>query len=633
VAGSFPSIGGNNSTTGANATFGYVRTFGRVNNSFNINYNRSNRTGSNLYAFQQDIEGLLGISGVSTNPFDWGIPNLSFTNFTTLNDTRSSENLNQTVRLTDGMNLNRGKHNLRFGTDAQVVRNDVHSTQNSRGTFTFTGARTAAVGPNGAIQGTGYDFADFLLGLPQQTTLQFGNLTNKFRGSSWDVYVQDDWRFRGSLTFNLGLRYDYSSPYTEAGGHLANLDAAPGFTNVVPVLPGAVGPLSGVVFPNSLVKPDRNNVSPRVGFAWRAKGGAIVRGSYGISYNGAAYAQIASQMANQPPFTIAQTNIYSTALPLTLTSGFPVSLSTISTTYGVDPNYRIGYAQQWNLDVQRNIRSLQVSLDYTGTKGTGLDVIEAPNRTATGLRIANVQPFNFETSDASSILHSGAIRVNRRLGRGIGFGGTYQYSKSIDDAATAQDPFNQRAERALSNFDRRHQVNINYNFELPFGTNKRFFAESSPWKTMFGDWLFNGTWSGSSGAPLTAHVLGSYTDVSRGSNGSLRPDATGLPLTIANPSVAEWFNTAAFTVPPGGQFGNVGRNTLHGPAQFSANLQMRKTVSFSDGRSLDISANSTNFLNKPQFQNPDTTVNGPNFGRITTVGQMRKITLNARFNF
>src|SRR5205823_1496355 len=176
TANPFPTIGGHNDTTGANATFGYVRSFGRLNNSFNINYNRSNRTGTNLYAAQQDIEGLLGIADVSRNPFDWGLPNLSFTNFTSLNDTRSQESLNQTVRLTDGLNWNRGKHNLRFGTDASVVRNNIHSTQNSRGSFTFTGARTAAVGPDGKpIQSSGYDFADFLFGLPQQTSLQYGN--------------------------------------------------------------------------------------------------------------------------------------------------------------------------------------------------------------------------------------------------------------------------------------------------------------------------------------------------------------------------------------------------------------------------------------------------------------------------
>src|SRR5206468_11476902 len=101
-------------------------------------------------------------------------------------------------------------------------------------------------------------------------------------------------------------------------------DVAPGFTAAVAVLPGSTGGLSGIVFPKSLVKPDRNNVAPRVGIAYRLKDRTVIRVGYGLTYNGAAYAQIAAQMANQPPFSIAQNNAYSTSLPLTLTNGFPV---------------------------------------------------------------------------------------------------------------------------------------------------------------------------------------------------------------------------------------------------------------------------------------------------------------------
>jgi hypothetical protein len=330
---------------------------------------------------------------------------------------------------------------------------------------------------------------------------------------------------------------------------------------------------------------------------------------------------------------------------LTLQNGFPPVVGAVTNNYGIDPDYRIGYAQQWNLDVQREVRKLgvQINLDYTGTKGTRLDVIQAPNRTATGLRIPDVQPFNWETSEANSILHSGAVRMRRRLGRGFSIGGTYQFSKSIDNASTvsggggggtlAQDAFNLRAERGLSNFDVPHRLNIDYNFELPFGTNKPFLAESSLLKTLFGDWQFNGSWNISSGNPLTARVLGSFTDVARGSNGSLRANATGLPVRLSDPSVAEWFNTAAFTLPPPGQFGNVGRNTIRGPATLLGNLSVNKTFLFADGRSLDVRAQSTNFLNTPQFRGVDTTVNSPSFGRITSVGQMRRIQLVARFNF
>ena len=537
---------------------------------------------------------------------------------------------------------NQGRHNVRWGADFRLQWTKTHSTQNSRGTFTFTGARSAAVVEGLPVQGTGYDFADFLLGLPQSTSLQYGNLTYNFRGGSWDIYIQDDWRFRSNLTVNLGLRYDYASPYIETSSRIVNLDVAPGFTAVVPVLPGEVGPYHGQ-FPGSLVNPDRNNVAPRIGIAWRMNNRTVVRAGYGVTYNGAAYAAIASQMANQPPFSLTQTN--TNAALLTLQNGFPPITTSVTNNYGIDPNYRIGYAQQWNLDVQRDIRKLglQLNVDYTGTKGTRLDVIEAPNRTATGLRIANVQPFNWETSDANSVLHSGSVRMRRRLGRGISLGGTYQFSKSIDNASTvsggggggtvAQDAFNLRAERGVSNFDQTHRLNVDYNLELPFGTNKHFLSEKSLWKTFFGDWQINGSWNIASGTPMTARVLGSYTDVARGSNGSIRASATGLPVQISDSGVAEWFNTAAFTLPPAGQFGNVGRNTIRGPATFVGSLSINKTFPFADGRSIDVRAQATNVLNTPQFRAVDTMVNSPSFGRVTSVGPMRKIQLVARFNF
>src|SRR5207247_11076261 len=128
-------------------------------------------------------------------------------------------------------------------------------------------------------------------------------------------------------------------------------------------------------------------------------------------------------------------------------------------------------------------------------------------------------------------------------------------------------------------------------------------------------------------------VRGSYTDVARGSNGSIRANATGLPVQISNPGVAEWFNTAAFTVPLTGQFGNVGRNTIRGPAQFVGNLSVNKTFPFADGRSIDVRAQASNFLNTPQFRGIDTTVNSPSFGRVTSAASMRKIQIVARFNF
>jgi hypothetical protein len=629
-----PQIKGNGTTNGLNATLGFVKQFGRINSSLNFNLNRQHALTTNLFAGKQNVEGALGIAGVSTDSFDWGLPTLSFANFQGLRDTAGSTRLNQTEQISEDLLWNRGKHNVRWGAAIRAQQQDNHSTSNSRGTFTFTGDRT------------GFDFADFLLGLPQQTQFQYSPLTYHFRGSSWDAYIQDDWRALGKLTVQLGLRYDYNSPYYEANNNIANLDLAPDFSAAVLVLPGGVGPYHGR-FSKSLVNADHNQWSPRLGFAWRATGSSVVRAGYGISYNGAAYSTIAGQMSNQPPFAIAQKNTYDPILlpQLTLQNGF-VAPTGVSNTYSIDPNYRIGYAQQWDLSFQQEVRKagVQILVDYTGTKGTHLDVVETPNLLATGqLRITGAQDFKWETFGGNSILHSGLVRINRRLGRGIGFGGTYQFSKSIDDSSTVsggggggtaiQDAFNRRADRGLSSFDQPHRVSINYNYELPFGTNKPFLSEGSPFKTVFGDWLMNGTWNYSSGLPVTILAASNCnTNITAVTNGTLRANAIGSPR-VGDPSVAGWFNTSAFACPIPGQFGNAGRDTVRRPGQITMGANLRKTFVFPDGRSMDVQLQMNNPLNIVQYNTIDSTFGSPTFGRVLTAAGMRTLQITGRYNF
>ena len=191
---------------------GYVRTFGKVINNARLDFNRSRISTQNLYAFNQDITGNLGITGVSTNPFDWGLPNLSFTHFGSLNDTNPQLLRNQTWTFSDNLIYRRGKHTWRWGGDFRRIQVNPETDSNARGTFTFTGVNS------------GYDFSDFLLGLPQLTSVQFGNNNYHFRGNSWDLFVQDEWRLRGNLTLNLGVRYEYFSPFSEENNRIVNLD-------------------------------------------------------------------------------------------------------------------------------------------------------------------------------------------------------------------------------------------------------------------------------------------------------------------------------------------------------------------------------------------------------------------------
>ena len=232
--------------------------------------------------------------------------------------------------------------------------------------------------------------------------------------------------------------------------------------------PGQSGPYSGAL-PASLVKPDKNNISPRIGFAWRpiTKGTLVVRGGYGTYYNSSVYNTIANNMAQQPPF--AQSfNVATTTLPLNVPMtqyfSYIAGQNQLTNTYAIDPNYRIGYAQIWQLSVQQDLgHSLVGTLTYNGTKGTHLDHSILPNSAPSGAK-ANGLPsgYIYEQSNGNSIYHGGSFQLMRRFRNGVSANAIYTYSKAIDNAVQAQNYLDTAAERARSSSSRPHVVNLNW---------------------------------------------------------------------------------------------------------------------------------------------------------------------------
>jgi hypothetical protein len=624
----FPALGGVSRSKGINAQAGHTLSHGKWTNQWRFSFNQQHASTLNHFAGVQNVAANAGITGVSPNPVDWGVSGLSFGNYTSLSDIAPLNRRDRVLQATDTVIWNHGKTTLHLGGDFRRMLTSLTNDPNPNGTFTFTGFATS------------YAFADFLLGLPQQTSIQYSKNAYNFAANGWDLFVQDSWRMRASLTVELGLRYEYVSPYTETHNQIVNLDAAPGFADVAPVLPGQVGPYTGL-FPASLVKPDRNNFAPRVGIAWKPQAKTVVRAGYGINYNIGQYKNIVRQLAFQPPFAVAQTN--STGpVPLTLANGFPAPApGTITNTYGVDPNYRLGYVQMWNLNVQHELAStLVLNVGYTGSKGTALDIVRAPNRTPTGLLNPDLPPYLWEASLGDSILHSGTVRVRKRMAKGMSAGGSYTFAKSIDNASSiggsgtvvAQNDLDLAAERGLSSFDIRHRLTGDYVYEFPWGTGKRWLDHGGPLARIFGDWNWNGSFTIQSGTPWTARVLNNKNDVSRGFNGSLRADYNGQPIQLPNPTVLEWFNTAAFTN-SNGHFGSAGRNTIIGPGQIDFDMALTKNVPIKEMKALELRIAATNVFNTPHFTGINTTVNSPTFGQVISVGSMRQLQIFTRFRF
>jgi hypothetical protein len=633
----FPELGGSNtsSTLSAPVTLNVLR--GRTIHNVQVNVSRTSSGAANRFADVANVAGDAGIGGVSTDPAEWGLPSLSFTSVTGLRDLSPSDRSDQRLQIGYSSTRPSQRHAIRYGGDMRLDTSRSTNNNNARGTFVFTGLYSSS-GP--VVRGQGLDFADFLLGMPQQASVQYTDEI-ALKGRSYSLYLQDDWRARGSVTVNMGVRYELVKPYTEASGRMVNLDASPDFTAVAPVFSGGTGTFSGV-FPDGLVTGDYNNVAPRVGVAMRLPGRVVLRGGYGTSFNNGSYAAIARQLVSQPPFAVTNTNIGGIDAPLSYTDPFAtVADSAITNNFGVDRDYELGVIQTWNVDADRGIGGgWQIGGGYTGTQGTTLDMVRAPNRGPEGLRLEGVQPFLWQASEGRSILHSVTLRARRRQARGLSGNLSYTLAKSMDDASSiggggqvvAQDDQNLDAEWGLSSFDRRHQFDGSLSFELPFGPNRKWLYQGGVWSSLLQGWTLSANYSAQSGTPFTARTVGAASDVSRGTNGTLRADYTGAPVTINDPALLQYFNTTAFSVPLAGTFGSAGRNTIIGPAQQQLDASLSRDVRFGN-RAVSVRLQGTNLFNSVRFGAIDTVVNSPTFGQVVSIRPMRSVQLNVRFRF
>jgi hypothetical protein len=600
---------------------------------------KSSSSTVNRYANVIDVAGEAGITGVSTEPFDWGVPDLSFTSLSSVRDLDPSRRTDRRISTAYSWTRPIGSHTLRLGGDYRWDASSNRTDPNARGAYIFTGVY--ASGGATTARSDSLDFADFLLGLPQQASLQYGPGSVDLRGRSMSLFVQDDWRKSQALTFNLGLRYELLWPFTEKDGQMVNLDAAPDFSAVTPVVSGGTGPYTGS-FPSALMNTDVNNIAPRVGVAWRIKPGTILRGGYGLSYNAGAYSTIARQMVGQPPFAVTSTAVATATETLTITDPLATAQPGETTNnYGVERDYALGAVQTWNADLSRDLRQVwNVSGGYTHTRGSSLDIVRAPNRDPDGVRIDGVQPFLWQSSEGSSTLHAGTFRLRRRPVKGLGFGATYTLARSKDNASSigggivvAQDDRNLDAEWGLSSFDRRHQLAGDLSFELPFGPNRPWLNQGGFWAALFENWRGTATFTWQSGTPLTPRVTGAVMDVATGTNGTLRGNYDGEPVRVSDPTIDLFFNTAAFSVPPAGSYGNASRNMIIGPGSRLLNAQLSRDLRLGGTRALTLQVNASNILNMVNYQAIDTVVNSPTFGQVLSVRPMRSVTANVRFRF
>jgi hypothetical protein len=629
-------------STGLNGNVSWRHTFNRQwFGTFGFTFSRSVAQATPYFANLVNVSGKAGITGNDQTPGNYGPPTLSFNSgIQGLTDGTESAQRNQTGRTSANITWLRRPHNITMGGDFAMLQTNPVSQANPRGTFTFNGTATGQVVNGVTVAGTGSDFADFLLGIPDTSQIAFGNADKYFRSKSYDAFFVDDWRMSSTFTLNAGLRWEYNSPIVEERGRLVNLDFGPGFSNPSPVVASnPMGPVSGMHYPDSIVHPDKHAVQPRISFAWHPFFGTstIFRGAYGVAYDTSVYQTIANQMAQQSPLSKSLSVQNSSADPLTLASGFNVSPNVTTNTFAIDPNFRPGYSQNWLFSVQQNVTaSMVLTATYNGIKGTHAVQVFYPNTYPEG--IVNPCPaclsgYAYMTSNGNSTREAGSLSVRRRFHGGFSTSFLYTYSKSIDDAALggkaqgsaviAQNWLNLDAERGLSPFDQRHNLMINMQYSTGVGVHGG---------TLLGGWrgaIVKG-WTIVSqitlGTGMPENPLYPQTVGVTGFGNSIRPEYNGQPVYQTND--AAHFNINAFTAPPAGSWGNAGRDSLTGPNQFAMTASMARSF-----EKFDLRFDSTNPINHVTYPSWNPSVLSGQFGFPSSANAMRSITATLRWRF
>lgn len=660
----FPELGGKTSSESNSVQAGYTIGYHKVTSIFNANWNRSNSKITNFFTNETDIATQIGILGpnskpLNVSPINYGLPIVQLSNIAGLNQQQPGFSLSQTIGVAETLSWIHGKHNLRFGGDYRRVHRDLLAGSNATGSFIFSGLFTQNATGNPT---TGSAFADLLLGLPQETTIDSAVAKSYLRGNVFDLYAMDDWRVLPKLTLNYGVRYEYFAPYTEKYGRLAEVDTNPSeaFSGLAQVTAGGVGAFSGKL-PEALVFPFRTAFAPRIGLALRLPKQTVIRAGFGMNYTVGQYANFAPKLAHEPPFADEQTNQEATATGtpstacaqktpadcLTLAQGFPAP-ATIGN-YSLYPHYPMPYVETWNLDVQKTLPwGIVMNIGYNGSKGNHLDITSAPRALASS---PSTNPpniiFTYDQAVGFSKFSAGTLRVNKRMTHGFAVGAHYQYSHQIDNAGSegtsssigAQNWQDLNAEEGNSGQDVRHKVSGTYLYELPFGKDK-FWVTTGVGSHILEGFSISGSFTFATGTPLNPYYAAQIESVGCGTAGTLRPDRVpGVSVTEGGGSLKHWFNTAAYTEPVANPsyscevFGNSPRNSVAGPGTVQNNMALSKTMQLGETRSMEIRATINNVFNTVQYSGVDANVASPSFGQVISTSPMRSFQFTARFRF
>jgi hypothetical protein len=599
-----------------------------------------------------------------------------------------------------------GNHQLQAGGGWDEVN---YTAELRQGTVGFTGASTANFAGNpsspAGVSPTsqpGFGLADFLLDYPNNENKR-NVLLSERPGGIGSAYVQDSWKVTPTLTLNFGLRYDRSvipaygtdasiglQGSIETGDFDFNtgnyiLQKLPPLCSVrmhAPCMPSATLPAHVVVATGSkILHGSKDNIEPRLGFAYRVNDRMSVRGGFGIVYdNWAAIIQMTQNYQGSWPDT-GTLQINGTNLPGTpytsaqnpfaqnggnLPAATPFTSSNVN--YMVDPNWKNPYSEQYNLGIEQQFgQKTLLALNYVGSASHRMDVggyyntgtpcgYPCPYASFAARQAANAtgQPFPYTVPEkswdhsAASASYNALQAMFRGRSRELQYMASYTWSKTLDEGGDGyfgveggvpEDPYNPRGSRGPASFSIPQMFVASLNYELPIGVHQTFSPHNRIIGYAIGNWQVNAILTGRSGQLFNVTSAGDIAET--GNAGTYeRANLVGNPHQTGavggNPScvppagpvgtAAQWFNPCAFATPAAGTLGNAGRNILSDQPYWDLDASVFRIFPFAEGISLIAKLEAYNALNHPVLGTPGTaTTTSSTLGVITSTASTSRI--------
>jgi len=635
-----------NSNHSYGATWTHTLTPAMIN-VFRFCYNRTYATFTNAGSGGPGAAafGFKGIPREAIAEGNGGLPLISVSNYNQLG-TRNFRPQFQAPKLfqfLDASSFTRGAHSLHLGFETRQKNNLFQDLTRTVPAYSFGG------------RFTGEAMADLMVGYLQQfdanTQANVEQLQKAYAG-----YVQDDWKVSPSLTLNLGLRYEYTTPYyAKEPNRNINFD-----------------PTSGkLVYPTGatdyLVNADHSNIGPRIGAAWQIKPQKLVlRAGYGMFFSGEdIFGSDINLPLNPPqliPVTLAQ--VGTGPPPFKLSESVPSGIfetinSRIISLRARERDYRAARVQQFNVAMQFLMPGdSTLEAAYVGNRGNNLQATYALNQTPFGVdgSVAANRPYpqwtqiTMGATRAHSWYNSLQLKFEKQFTRGLYTLASYTYASALDEAGSYDagtqpqylDTF--ASERGPQSQTARQRFTWTNVWEIPVGRGRKVGTD---WNRLtvgiLGGWQLSHIVSTRTGLPISVSLASTGVDPATGRNftfynrngGGLRPNRIGDPNSGIDPKTdrLHFLNTGGFAVQAVNTPGNSARNVALGPKLFNLNVTLVKRFAVTEGSAIDLRFEAFNALNTVNFSNPSTSFGSANFGSITSAGDPRQVQVAIRYRF